>query len=398
MSNGKTLAINCAICDTRKIQESAYEEYDKIMLNAAMIFVNERSRAILEKLNIRLNAGDVIELDDDSQSYTTVVVNGSSSIGSSVPSGDDIIMLVNGELTISPGAEEAMRHYKKILVNGGVLCPESMTAHLSCLSINGITITYPDDYTILPENFIIDKYFPLRAANNGKYFVPDTAKLLDRTVDLAALAEKNVRFMAKKLLLPEEKAKELVPLFGEATEIIAAPSGFAIVDGDAKLDEELLRRCGNKIFVYGSLDARGDISAIVPQIDELIVTGKVTLTKKGAAEFSKIKAEYRKIDIVKGTLLRLKQEVRLDGDALKLAEDGISVMNCAAVTLENDLTPEDIMQLIDMKNIGTVICSKEQRVAVEMVGVNIGAITTEPLGEAEPPADKNVVNAREYVM
>lgn len=414
MKKAKTLNIGCAICDTRKIQEETYAEYDKITLGAGVIIVNERSKAVLERLDIDYGAAEIIELDDaDGSDIPLVTINGDYSIGSAVPPEDNIILMVNGELTISPGAGEAMSRYKRILVNGGVLCPDSMTAHLSRVAVNGRTTAYPDDCTLLPDNFVIDKYFPLRAADNGKYFVPDTVKLLDTTVDVARLAAKGVSFKAKKLLLPEEKIEEIIPLFGETTEFIVAPRGYAVVDGESdenpikrhegvKLDEEFLRKYGNKVFVYGNLNAKDDISEIAPKIDALTVTGRVTLTKKSAADFEKINAEYGKAVIVKGTVYQNMTDINLSKHALKYSEDGISIQNCGTVTIDKDVTPEDILSLVDMKNIEVVVvCSEEQAMAVGKIGTRIEVITTEPIDRAaqfDDMDDGKSVNVGKYVM
>jgi hypothetical protein len=399
MDTEKTMTIYCEICDTRRIQEKAYQGYDKIILNAEVVIVNGQSKAVLEKLNINCNAEEFIEVDNDNGSDIPLVsINGVYSIGSAVPAEEHIILMINGSLMINPGAEEALKHYKAILVNGSVLCPDSMSAHLSRMSINGSTAIYPDGYILLPNNFVIDKYFPLRAANNGKYFVPNAVKLLDKTVNTAQLAEKNIQFKTKKLLVPEEKIEEVAPLFEESTEFIVIPCGFTAVDGNAKLDGELIKKYGNKIFVYGNLDAKGDISDITSQIDSLKITGRVALTKKSAVEFNKINAEYKKADIVKEVILRNKAVVRLNNDSISLSAEGISLINCGVVTIESDVIPQSIIRLVDMKNIGTVVCSQEQVTAVEMIGINIGRITTDPVKETVSPVGSNVVTTEKYIM
>lgn len=401
MNKEKTITINCEICDTRKMLENTYEAYDKIILNAEWVIVNKRSKALFEKLNIICNAEEFISVDNDDISDIPIVsINGNYSIGSIIPAEDNIILIVEGGLTISTGAGEALKRYHKIAVDGNVMCPESMAAYLPNISVNGSTVIYPDDYTLLSGNFIIDKYFPLRAAQNGKYFVPNTVKLLDKEVNTALLAEKKTRFKAKKLLVPEEKLEELIPLFDETTEFIVVPRGFTIVDGSAKLDYEFVKEYGNKIFVYGNLDARGDIADIVPQISSLIITGKVTMTKKSGAHFRKINSQYKKSEIVKEVILRNKAMVRLKNK--NISEDGISVVSCGVVAIAKDVTPENIMRFIDIKNVGIVTCSEEQVFAVETVGVNIGRITTEQfkdtvqlLGEL---AGVNAINTEKYVM
>ena len=47
MSKEKTMIINSEICDTRKMQENVYEEYDEIILNSTIVIANKRSGARL---------------------------------------------------------------------------------------------------------------------------------------------------------------------------------------------------------------------------------------------------------------------------------------------------------------------------------------------------------------
>ncbi len=398
MNKKKKLTINCEICDTRKLSEKSYEEYEQIILNAETVIVNERSKELFNKLNIVCNAEKFIEVENDRALDIPVIkrINGSCSIGSAVPREDNTVLKVNGTLTICPKAEEALRHYLRISVNGSVICPESMSGCLTRVSVNGSAITYPDDYTLLSNNFVIDKYFPLRAADNGKYFVPNTVKLFDKEASAAILAEKNVRFKAKKLLIPEEKIEEFAPLFDETTQFIVAPRGFSVVDGSAKLDDELVKKYGKNIFIYGNLDAKGDISDIAARIEKLIITGKVTLTAKSAAVFEKISAEYKKSEIVKEVIWDSQASAALTNDCLNISKEGISITNTGVVTVAEDIAPEDITRLVDLKNIGAVVCSEEQIAAVKTVGTNIGEITTEPIENLISLIE--VINAEKYVM
>ena len=399
----KRLIINCDVCDTRKMQENAYEKYDAIIINSDIVLVNGRSKALMGQMDIICNADEFIELeDDDSFDVSVVSVNGRYSIGSAPPAEENVILGVNGSLKISPGAEETLKHYYRISVNGSVLCPESAAPYLSRMSVNGSVAVYPDDYTVLNDNFVIDKYFPLRAAKDGKYFVRGTVKLTDKTVNTALLAEKNVRFKAKKLLVPEEKIEECAALFDERAEFVVVPRGFETADGNMTLNNDLIKKYGKKIFVSGDLDARGDISEAAEQIDKIIVTGKVTVTRRSKEIFDKTDAEYKDIKIVKETVLRDKPIAKIDKNSLRLSEDGISAENCGIVKIAKDISPEEIMELIDMKNVGVVMCSEEQVSAAEAVGENIGKVTTEIMDDVmsvlKGVIGGKVINSDKYVM
>ena len=44
---------------------------------------------------------------------------------------------------------------------------------------------------ILNDTFIVDKYFPLRAKEDNKYYVKDKVIIQDKSVDMQKLVEKN---------------------------------------------------------------------------------------------------------------------------------------------------------------------------------------------------------------
>lgn len=60
------------------------------------------------------------------------------------------------------------------------------------------------------------------------------------------------------------------------------------------------------------------------------------------------------------------------------------------------------MELIDMKNVGVVMCSEEQVSAAEAVGENIGKVTTEIMDDVmsvlKGVIGGKVINSDKYVM
>ena len=51
----KNLIINCEICDARNMREEDYLDYERILLNAEIVLVNETSKGILNRLPIQVN-------------------------------------------------------------------------------------------------------------------------------------------------------------------------------------------------------------------------------------------------------------------------------------------------------------------------------------------------------
>lgn len=391
------LIINCEICDIRRLDPSNYNCYGKISVNTELVLSNSRGKAALGALDISFNAEEFLELDDDTD-IDISCVNGRYSISGNTHVSSNTMLTVNGSVYIAPDAKGALQSFMKITVNGSILCAESLAPFLSHVSANGSISFYPDDYTVLPGTFEIDKYFPLTAADGGKYFIQNTAKIKDSSIDLSLLAKKQVRFKAKKLILPEKKIDEAVPLFDSGTQFTVIPEGFSCADSSVKLDESLIEQHGSKIFVNGNLDARGDISSIVSKTDEIIVNGKVTVTQKTKADFDSINAKYDKYEISKSIVIRDKPAITLNNQLLKLSCDGVRIENCAHLTIAEDVSAHDILNLAELCNIAMVLCTEEQEAAVTSIGENIAKISTDPSDKQSEDIKSNPLTAASKVL
>ncbi|MCH5184888.1 MAG: hypothetical protein J1F64_02055 [Oscillospiraceae bacterium] len=397
----KKLIINCAKCDAREIKEEAYVQYERIVINTELLLVNDISRIILSRLNAKINAAKIFSTLDD---VSVIQINNSHKITAGALPEEGVVLMVNGDTEIEKGANEAVRRYSYITVNGNLECPESAVSALSNIDVNGSVITYPDDYTKLRSNFVIDKYFPMRAEQNGKYYVGSTVKLLDKSVDTAKLIEKNVKFKTGRFVVPEEKLEECISMFDENTEFMVAPAGCAVVDGSAKLNTDLINEYGTKLFIYGNLDARGDISDSVSKLERLAVTGKITATRKNADAIRAI-AENKKLEIVKDVVFANTGEILVTTELLHSSEEGITVQNSNTVTIEEGVSTEDIEKLLEVKNAGSVVCSESQTASVRKVCKNVGSIMlpekfAERKKRKNPMQDDNTVyiDTEEYVM
>ena len=147
---------------------------------------------------------------------------------------------------------EILEKYEKIHVNGSVRCAESISGYLTKLSASNSVSIYPDDCMILNDTFIVDKYFPLRAKEDNKYYVKDKVIIQDKSVDMQKLVEKNVRFVTEQLIIPEEMVESCIELFDEKVNFVVIPAGMALHYGDAVLNEELLKKEGYTLLTCDS--------------------------------------------------------------------------------------------------------------------------------------------------
>ena len=214
MFDKKNYVLNCDICDARKMKEEDYNNYKNMIINADIVIVSTSSKSILNRLPVTINQDYTIEIADDVETELKVI-NGSYEITDSMVVQEHTLLIVNGALNIHSGTKEILEKYEKIHVNGSVRCAESISGYLTKLSASNSVSIYPDDCMILNDTFIVDKYFPLRAKEDNKYYVKDKVIIQDKSVDMQKLVEKNVRFVTEQLIIPEEMVESCIELFDE---------------------------------------------------------------------------------------------------------------------------------------------------------------------------------------
>ncbi|MBQ1608658.1 MAG: hypothetical protein II092_07375, partial [Lachnospiraceae bacterium] len=165
--NKQKLRINCDLCDARSIKEEAYQEYQEITICADTIVTNDRSKEILSRLPVNLTVDEYVSCTSEEE-ITVKSINGTYEIAPTTGLLANTWMTVNGIVKILPHTEEQLRKIAHITINGVVFCPEGLTGVLPPMTTNGTIISYPDDYTILGNELSIDRYFPLRAENEGR--------------------------------------------------------------------------------------------------------------------------------------------------------------------------------------------------------------------------------------
>lgn len=407
MFNQKNYLLNCDVCDTRKMKEEDYSGYEKMMINTDLVIVSPSSKSILNRLPLTLNHDCTIEFEDDAE-IKVQAINGSYEITGTTAVHEHTLLSVNGDLTIYPGTEESLQKYEKIHVNGSVTCPKSLEGCLTKLSANGSVSVYPDDCVILDDTFIVDKYFPLRAREGRKYYVKDVVIVQDKSAHMEKLVQKNVQFITRQLIVPEEMAEACVELFDEKAEFTVTPAGMTLHYGDAVLNEQLVEKDGDCIYVYGNLTIpdNANLRALSDSITKLTVKGNVTLKKNQAEDFKKLNAEYSELTFKwEGRLIENKISVKIDKTLLESSPDKVLVRSTAAAKIAPDITPELILDRLVIENCAKVSCSEEQESAVAAVSQNIAAIVKESSKELSEMSggfddllSTKVINADSYIM
>ncbi len=404
MFEKKEMIINCEVCDTRKIKEEDYAAYENIILNAEVILVNERSKSILNQLPILINAEETLETEEE---FQVVSANGFYELTAETRFPGKTLLTVNGSVVIRPGAEAALENLVGIYVNGSVRYPEGLASYLGKLSVNGSVASIPEGYVELDSEFEIDRYFSLRAKQDGRYLVEERVKLIDRDVDTAKLAAKNIHFRTKTYTVREELLEDTIGMFDENVKLCVVPAGYGYAAGDAVLDEVLLQKYGTVLYIDGNLRMGEGWETALERLEKLYVNGNLYLLKKQAAAFEQEKVECRNIVITKGRRICNKAMVKVDQALLDACPDGLEIANCGGLTVKEDAQPAAILEKLIVRNCGYLSCRPEQRSALELVVENVGIIHDgdgkeeggmTPMDLLKKALTSKIVNAETHVM
>lgn len=392
-----TLVINADVCDARKVREETLAGYGQIQINADILLESPKSKALFAKYPVRCSADRAITAEGE---LAVETVNGRKTLGAGAPAPTQpTVLVVNGLLEAAPGA--VLSAYAGIVVNGKLFCPESLSGALGTATVNGTIELYPDDCVVLKSTVVLDRYFALRAKENGRYYAGNRVVLLDDAVDVDKLAEKKVTFVTKRALVAESFVERALPLFDEQAELEVVPDGCAFVPGDAVLDEALLRRYGNKLYISGELTVNGQSAGCLEQVEYLKVKGNVLVTGAVMEAFQGITAEYQKRILCAGTRLVDKIDVVVDRKLLEEAEDGLGLCRCVNVTFREDVSPELIEgKLMELRACEEVKCTQAQRPALLRVAQDVLELGEGKEPDGDRPADtgKRIINADRYEL
>ncbi len=390
----KSLQINSAICDMREISETVLKEHEKIQINAAIVLVNKESKELIAKNNVSINSACIKEIDDNVE---LIVKNGNFRIIPGKKPAKPILLVVNGMLDIAPDTEDVLSGYSLIIVNGKVLCPDNMYGNTANINVNGKMEYYPRDAVVLKNTFVMDRVFILRA-EEAKYYASSKVVILDKSLDIKKLSEKNVRFITPKVLIAEGMAEESVSLFDYETDIVLLPDGCCFINDDAVLGEKLLRQNGDTMYINGDLTIDEKSGTLIKQLKYLNVNGTVRLPESLKEDFEEINPVYDDIMCIKGSIIENKLDIEIDKSLLERNPQGITVCECVSVNLSEDIQPEMIEKCLQFQNCAAVKCTPEQRSAVELVSVYSNIITSEDdkLSELISSENTKYINVIEY--
>ena len=407
MSEKRNLMINCDVCDARNAKEEYLSGYEQIMINTDLLLVSAESRGVLERLPAICNTDNTLEVDDDAN---LIFQNRSTEINSKSVFPADTVLAVNGDLLIhSDTSRQTLETLRAVNVTGSLLCPASLLTCIKDLYVTGEIKTYPDDCVVLPPVFTPDEYFHLRAKEGQKYYAEQEIRLIAPGIDLGTLRDKKVQFISPRFFVPAEKAADALELFNETASMEVIPQGYVFVDTGKELSESLLKKYGNRLFFRGDLTLTEGSIPLLSRLEKLYVSGTILVPENLAEDFYQFDVECSSVKVVKEEKRRILENsprIVLNKDILTASPQGVLVRNCAVLTIEENITPQDILDHVEVVNCARVDCSESQKAAVYQKSTNVPQIGSreengEPsgmLGILLNLAETKMINADKYVL
>ncbi len=403
----KKKMINAAVCDARDVSEESLTGYESILINAALLLVNERAKEILNRYPVNLNVASIVEVPGG-QDIQVKCVNGREEIGADAD-GKGVLLMANGSLIIH--SVEAASTFFKIVVNGNAWMPRGARGKLQNVQVNGNTKYYPDGAVILDSNTVIDNLF-VAIAKNPIYYCPGTMFFLDSDLDVDALSEKKIGFEAKKYVIANGKVNGLLPYLEETGEIQVVPNGTTFIKGNIELKPSVLRKYGSKICVSG--DVIISDSESLAKMQYLYAGGTVKLDQSLEEAFADLDSNYKELKLVDPLqgIISDQTVVKIGKTIFEKYPSGVKVVDCVQVRLSDQLAPNEIMEKLRISDCVTVCCSSEQEEAVYFVSQDVTQIKVDgrdsddneedrkkdPLQELSDDLDVQMINLVEYKM
>jgi hypothetical protein len=400
----KKLIINSALCDTRSVTEEILNSYESIEINAAIILASGKSRELLSRYHVTVNMSDMIEADEDVE---VSVQNGHYVISKGTIMSKPTILMVNGSLQIEKDAEEALKTFVSIHVNGSVTYPSGLQNKLPPIKVNGSTNTYPSDAICLKNKLLMDKAFIIKA-KNARYYVKNKVIIADETLDVATLVKKGTSFITDRAIIAEALLEDGVQLFEDRTDILVIPEGYRYIQG-GKLNELMVNQYGNKLYIDGDLIITSDSESALNKLVGIRVKGSILIYDNLINKLLNLDAEYNDIKKIKGNILADKGMLKISKKMLTDSDDGLTIMDCGIVKLDAEIFPSEIEEKLQFIDCGVVSCSTDQRGVIELVSEDVGLISDKGIGGLESLVEdedspnlyqKNtqVINAASYKM
>ena len=384
MKNKKKLTINAALCDMTRLSAEVLDAYEAITINAGSIVVSARVKELISRIPVAMNAAQILQAEEGTQ---VSIKNGKAEITGSEAPAMPTMLIVNGQLIIHPDSAEALKGYVNITVNGKMIFPKSLGQHLSMAQVNGLSLSYPDDAILIDSALKVDEMFILRA-KSSHYYVMGDVTLIDENLDIKALSDKGTQFTVRRAFIAQKLLKEALPLFDDKARITPIPEGYAFVEGENTLSSHLISSKGTRLFFPKKLAIPRDQEEALRKLSGLHVEGGIKLPESLLDALMALKPQYQKLLLYKGLLIIDKSNMTVSQALLDQNPEGLTIEDCGAVTLEECISAQTILDKLIIRDCGAVLCQADQEGALLQVTSDVGTVSVINPREDTQPREK----------
>lgn len=167
--------------------------------------------------------------------------------------------------------------------------------------------------------------------------------------------------------------------------------------------------CIKDLYLRGDLDLTEETIPLFFRLESLYVSGTLFVPENFADEYNQMNIECRNVKIVKEEKRRIlenRPRVILNKDILTASTHGILIQNCAVLTIDENISPLEILDCVEIVNCARVDCAESQKAAVYQKSNNVSQIgSREENGEPDGMpgillnlSETKMINADKYVL
>ncbi|MCI8442034.1 MAG: hypothetical protein HFG27_05830 [Provencibacterium sp.] len=365
------LHVNCALLDATNVKEETLSAYDRLHFNCAVVLQSEESRTLMSRYPSTMNCANVMTVSKDCRSS---VINGNKTLSAADKMEEPSVLIVNGSLSVLPDAGEALRSYAALVVNGSLLCPDSLEAAVSGITVNGSTRFYPHNAVLLDRSLDMDPFFILQAKPDALYYVTGEVRMTEEGLPLETLLEKRIKLMAKKAVVRAGCLSIAAEILCGDVKILTVPDGCAYVRQSAPL-RSLITRYGKSLFLHGSLQLTEEDREALSSLDYLEVQGKTTLPQSLEELFCQKCKKFQELEVLTektAAVIEDLPEATITRQLLENCSQKLHIADCDAVRFDADIPPELLGKIRDISDCAVVFCTREQQALLQLVCSDIG--------------------------
>lgn len=234
---------NIGTLDLTETAPETVEEIEKIG-NVGVVIVSKATAPLLNRVKIG-NVGSTIEMNPGFK-----VVNGKMELAPNFSAGSKapVSFLIQGKLEVKPDVkpEEIEQGIDKLVVNGKILCPESLLPVIQSklASLNGKISSYPDGARVVSGDLDLDDRF-LRSLAPGAnlYILGNLRMTTDCDPALFSGRIESIGFSGKAVIR-EECAEAFFRKLGKQSppQVEIIPAGFRHFDDELALSRLNIRK------------------------------------------------------------------------------------------------------------------------------------------------------------